>query len=69
MSDHLTPLEDARRERDEAQERALVAEQRLSTFTQRLSYAVVIVLAVLAMAGAGIVFAPEQVAGLIVGVP
>ena len=32
MSDHLTPLEDMRRERDEAQARADRAEQRLSEF-------------------------------------
>ena len=37
MSDHLTPLEDMRRERDEAQARADKAEQRLSELTRRMA--------------------------------
>lgn len=69
MSNHLTPLEDMRRERDEAQARADRAEQRLSKFTRRMAWGGFAVVALIALASAGIVFAPEQAAHLLMGAP
>ena len=63
MSDHLSPLADMRRERDEAQARADRAERRLS----RMTTALLVVVCVIALTAVGIILTPDQVAGLLTG--